>query len=410
MCACFCYAADRKKDLVKLQFGEYVSLGKVETTLKTHPLVDNVCVYGSSLSTFVVALIQPNEAALKQTAKSLSIPENQSLAQLCENPILHNAVANELSAYCTKSLTTSTPVAGGGGAAKLNTSRSVSAPLNESMQPIEIDGEYFREDDANDGAWNLVQRKSTGRKKTDAFEFLNRPRIAQDGGRVGAKNGRRIPALRRKVFAASRMPELPEEHQKIIVRPRNGLDLRKASHYGVSTAIFRAAGISSMEAETDVVCPNVVTEKESNAKKLLRIKSILVNGKEHEVNVYAAAGDGDVAMTQQGWVQPFTMGGSPILPATATWADRPPPPQTTRARQQQLQKEESAAPKSQVSGGSLQEQKRESEELEKIKEENAQLRELVGEMRKEMAELRAAISAPRQERIRPAWWAAKEGR
>lgn len=46
----------------------------------------------------------------------------------------------------------------------------------------------------------------------------------------------------------------------------------------------------------------------------------------------------------------------------------------------------------------MQEQKRESEELEKIKEENAQLRELVGEMRKEMAELRAAISAPRQER------------
>lgn len=94
---------DRKKDLVKLQNGEYVSLGKVETVLKTHPLVDNVCVYGSSLSTFTVALIQPNEAALRQTAKSLSIPEKQSLAQLCLNPILHNAVTNELTAHCIKS-------------------------------------------------------------------------------------------------------------------------------------------------------------------------------------------------------------------------------------------------------------------------------------------------------------------
>lgn len=94
---------DRKKDLVKLQNGEYVSLGKVETVLKTHPLVDNVCVCGSSLSTFIVALIQPNEAALKQKAKSLSIDENQSLAQLCQNPILHNAVANELTTHCTKS-------------------------------------------------------------------------------------------------------------------------------------------------------------------------------------------------------------------------------------------------------------------------------------------------------------------
>ncbi|KAL1421287.1 hypothetical protein MTO96_023257 [Rhipicephalus appendiculatus] len=94
---------DRKKDLVKLQNGEYVSLGKVETVLKTHPLVDNVCVCGSSLSTFTIALIQPNEAALKQRAKSLSIAENQSLAQLCENPILHNAVTNELTTHCTKS-------------------------------------------------------------------------------------------------------------------------------------------------------------------------------------------------------------------------------------------------------------------------------------------------------------------
>ena len=30
---------DRKKDLVKLQFGEYVSLGKVEAVLKGCPVV-----------------------------------------------------------------------------------------------------------------------------------------------------------------------------------------------------------------------------------------------------------------------------------------------------------------------------------------------------------------------------------
>lgn len=51
----------------------------------------------------------------------------------------------------------------------------------------------------------------------------------------------------------------------------------------------------------------------------------------------------------------------------------------------------------QVSRGSSQQQKRESEELKKMKEENAQLRELVSEMRKEMAVLRAAISEPRRE-------------
>ena len=38
---------DRKKDLVKLQGGEYVSLGKVESLLKTHPAVENICVCGN---------------------------------------------------------------------------------------------------------------------------------------------------------------------------------------------------------------------------------------------------------------------------------------------------------------------------------------------------------------------------
>ena len=36
------FFADRKKDLVKLQMGEYVSLSKVETAIKMCPLVDQV--------------------------------------------------------------------------------------------------------------------------------------------------------------------------------------------------------------------------------------------------------------------------------------------------------------------------------------------------------------------------------
>ena len=50
---------DRKKDLVKLQLGEYVSLGKVEAQLKTHPLVENICVYGDSYQSYTVAVMVP---------------------------------------------------------------------------------------------------------------------------------------------------------------------------------------------------------------------------------------------------------------------------------------------------------------------------------------------------------------
>ena len=49
---------DRKKDLVKLQLGEYVSLGKVEAQLKTHHLVENICVYGDPYKKYTVALVR----------------------------------------------------------------------------------------------------------------------------------------------------------------------------------------------------------------------------------------------------------------------------------------------------------------------------------------------------------------
>ena len=51
---------DRKKDLVKLQFGEYVSLGKVEAVLKTCPVVENVCIYGEATKSYCVALLVPD--------------------------------------------------------------------------------------------------------------------------------------------------------------------------------------------------------------------------------------------------------------------------------------------------------------------------------------------------------------
>lgn len=44
---CLSSHLDRKKDLVKLQAGEYVSLGKVESALKNCSLVDNICAYAN---------------------------------------------------------------------------------------------------------------------------------------------------------------------------------------------------------------------------------------------------------------------------------------------------------------------------------------------------------------------------
>lgn len=86
---------DRKKDLVKLQAGEYVSLGKVESELKTCPIIDNICVYGESSKYFVVALVVPNQKHLKDLALTLSISDT-SFENLCSLPAMEKAVVKLL--------------------------------------------------------------------------------------------------------------------------------------------------------------------------------------------------------------------------------------------------------------------------------------------------------------------------
>lgn len=86
---------DRKKDLVKLQFGEYVSLGKVEACLKTCPIVDNVCIYGESTKSYTVALVVPDQAQLKVLAKKFG-KDSLSHEELCEDRDVTGGVLREL--------------------------------------------------------------------------------------------------------------------------------------------------------------------------------------------------------------------------------------------------------------------------------------------------------------------------
>ncbi|CAN7939551.1 unnamed protein product [Ixodes hexagonus] len=89
---------DRKKDLVKLQHGEYVALGKVETELKTCPLIDNICVCGNSYRTYLVALVTPNPKQLETVALQEG-KSNMSFSELCKSPAITRAVANAIAAH-----------------------------------------------------------------------------------------------------------------------------------------------------------------------------------------------------------------------------------------------------------------------------------------------------------------------
>lgn len=91
---------DRKKDLLKLAHGEYISLGKVETNLLTNPVVDNVCVYGDSNKSFLVALVVPNQKNLTQMAEKLGA-DTSNFEKLCEDKTVVDALQKELSSYAS---------------------------------------------------------------------------------------------------------------------------------------------------------------------------------------------------------------------------------------------------------------------------------------------------------------------
>ncbi len=96
---------DRKKDLVKLSGGEYVSLNKIESIIKLLPLVDNICVIADSKKSYCVGLVCPNLKQLKELIKK-EIPEievedepnpDKLLANLCFQLEINKKLVDKLS-------------------------------------------------------------------------------------------------------------------------------------------------------------------------------------------------------------------------------------------------------------------------------------------------------------------------
>lgn len=87
---------DRKKDIVKLQHGEYVSLGKVESALQTSNYVDNIMVYADPFHSYCVALVVPVHQALEKWAQNSGI-NYQNIEELCHNDQAIKEVQQSLS-------------------------------------------------------------------------------------------------------------------------------------------------------------------------------------------------------------------------------------------------------------------------------------------------------------------------
>lgn len=89
---------DRKKDLVKLQQGEYVALSKVESALKASKYTAMPMVYADPAMSYCIALVCPNEPVLTKLAAELGV--DGTLSELCADAKVIEAVLGDLQAAC----------------------------------------------------------------------------------------------------------------------------------------------------------------------------------------------------------------------------------------------------------------------------------------------------------------------
>ncbi|XP_037795001.1 long-chain-fatty-acid--CoA ligase 3-like [Penaeus monodon] len=86
---------DRIGDIIKLDNGEYIALGKIEMYLKEHPVIENLFVNAKAGARGCVCIAVPNEQQIKKIARALKLDASRSYRSLCRHP---EVVANVLDA------------------------------------------------------------------------------------------------------------------------------------------------------------------------------------------------------------------------------------------------------------------------------------------------------------------------
>ncbi|XP_031255842.1 long chain acyl-CoA synthetase 4-like [Pistacia vera] len=85
---------DRKKNIFKLSQGEYVAVENLENIYSLVADIDSIWVYGNSFESFLVAVANPNKAALERWAAENNVPGDFNA--LCENPKAKEYILGEL--------------------------------------------------------------------------------------------------------------------------------------------------------------------------------------------------------------------------------------------------------------------------------------------------------------------------
>ncbi|KAL1471691.1 hypothetical protein MTO96_039780 [Rhipicephalus appendiculatus] len=159
-----------------------------------------------------------------------------------------------------------------------------------SAMQVTVEGEDISPEDCSEEAgWtSAVHKKKIGNSTVQRSNLPNDS--AMHGGR------RNEVSVKKQLVKASRLPRLPEEHIRIIIRPRGGLDIKKVGDFKTSQAIAAATGLTANAMADDIICANIMqnimiasTPDERNAKAYARIEAIVIDKAMYEVSAYMAA-------------------------------------------------------------------------------------------------------------------------
>ncbi|KAH8028421.1 hypothetical protein HPB51_016588 [Rhipicephalus microplus] len=162
-----------------------------------------------------------------------------------------------------------------------------------SMQ-VAVDGEDISPEELQSPGWTMAVNRWKVKTVPDATGEAPR---AKPG--VATVSQPRLPTnVKKQVIAASRRSQLPKDHLRVIVRPRNGLGMRHVNQIKFAFALTKVANLGEEEIAENVVCPNfmqniavVSTPTKTNARAYASISSVVLGSVEYEVNAYIAASD-----------------------------------------------------------------------------------------------------------------------
>ncbi|KAH7973105.1 hypothetical protein HPB52_021602 [Rhipicephalus sanguineus] len=152
------------------------------------------------------------------------------------------------------------------------------------MEVVRVDGEELEPDEFGKGSgWCEIKRHSKNSSKGSSR-------------RLPLKHNSKTARQVRQIARASRMPDLPTDDYKVVVRPRGGFNVSDYKMYRIYCCLRSAAEIGREAAEEDSIYLNfrqnivvLSTPSEDRAKRYRAINKLRIGEREFEASAYRAA-------------------------------------------------------------------------------------------------------------------------